>query len=101
MDIEFAVDGEALFVTLDAASVAEADVYLIKFHQWKVTEIDAGDNGGVVFREPNIVVDVVRLGALGRTGNRFVARTPETGMGCAVIVQEAGPGPILGARYCP
>lgn len=99
--IDFAEEGGNLSVTLDKHGTDRTDVFLVTFHEWKVTPVKGGDNAGLVFREPNIVTGVMRLGGLTYRAETFTVPAPEEGMGCAVIIHERDQGPILGARYCP
>jgi hypothetical protein len=99
--IDFAEEGGNLSVSLDKHGTERADVYLVTFHDWKVTPIKGGDNAGLVFREPNVVTGVMRLGGLDYKAQTFTVPAPAENMGCAIIIQERNDGPVLGARYCP
>ncbi|MEX0646026.1 MAG: DUF1223 domain-containing protein [Parvularculaceae bacterium] len=99
--IDFTVEGGNLSVTIDKQGPDRADVYFVSFHDWKETPVKGGDNAGLVFREPNIVAGMMRLGGLAYRAETFTVPAPEAGMGCAIIIQERDQGPILGGRYCP
>lgn len=77
------------------------EVMLVRFLKEAVTDIEGGDNDGLVFREANVVTDVATLGSLTRQSAKFKAVVPEDGAGCAVIVQEPGQGAVIAAQYCP
>ncbi|MGE0409894.1 MAG: DUF1223 domain-containing protein [Amphiplicatus sp.] len=90
--------GRNLSITI--TNSADAEAFLVRFHNFKETTIKAGDNAGLVFREPNVVAAMTRLGAVSDRAS-FSAPAPEADMGCAILVQKREQGEILGARYCP
>lgn len=105
------IDRERLHVelTLDGASRvrvqvtgnfdAGADVKLLRFDVNLPTAIAGGENRGREIVYVNVVRDMRTVAEWqGRTLDMTLDLMPG-GNGCAVIVQEAGPGPILGAAW--
>jgi len=77
------------------------EAVLVRFLKETVTDIEGGDNDGLVFREANVVTGVTPLGAISAQSASFNAAEPDDGAGCAVIVQEPGQGRVIAAEYCP
>jgi hypothetical protein len=101
IEIAFETEDDQLAVSIDKQSADTADVFLVFFYDHSDTEVKGGDNAGLVFREPNIVTGMMRLGAVSSGEATFSAAAPKQGMGCAVLVQASDQGPVLGAGYCP
>ena len=101
MSFAFEAKGDKLAVTIDKAGAEDADIVLVSFYKHSETEISGGDNAGSVFREPNIVTGVKRLGEISKGSATFDLDAPGEGSGCAVLVQSPDEGRILGASYCP
>lgn len=93
--------GDSIEVKVNPSGNDFRDVVLVKFKTWSSTPIGRGDNAGMVFDEPHVVVSAARLGVISHKAETFAFPAPAEGQGCAVLVQEAGQGRILGARYCP
>ncbi len=75
-----------------------ADVWFITFERNQSTEVARGENGGRRLTNYNIVRSVRRLGGWDGTAKRFTVALGEVNEdGCAVLVQAAGQGEILGA----
>ncbi len=83
---------------LDAAGPVEAlrVVYLKETE----TAIAGGENKGKILRNHNVVTVLERAGALAGVLSLELP-PPPPGHGCAVILQRAGQGPVLGAWTCP
>ena len=79
------------------------DVQLVRFLDRATVEITAGENAGRDITYRNIVTDWTVIDAWdGAAPFRYsVTPTPPDGTGLAVIVQEQGQGPILGAARYP
>lgn len=101
VDIAFETGDDEIKIAVDNGGAGEAEAFLVFFHDHSATEIRGGDNAGLVFREPNIVTGMKRLGAVAAGETTFTAAAPAQGMGCAVLVQARDQGPVLGAKYCP
>jgi hypothetical protein len=92
-------DGGMIRTRIDHVG-APYDALLVKFRPSVVTEVEGGDNAGVVFREANVVRAVATLAADREGPGEFSFEAPPNGIGCAVLVQERGHGRIVAARYC-
>ncbi|HLQ12803.1 MAG TPA: DUF1223 domain-containing protein [Steroidobacteraceae bacterium] len=99
--VRLALEGGALSVHLDAGSGLErGDVTLIPYLGRAVTVVRAGENAGRTLVESHVVLGQRSLGAwLGRGFDERVALSemPAAATHVAVLVQQAGPGAILGA----
>ena len=83
---------------LDAAGPVE--VLRVVYRREVSTAIAGGENKGKTLRNHNVVTVLERAGAL--AGALTVELLPPPpGHGCAVILQRAGQGPVLGAWTCP
>ena len=95
--------GGGLSVAVDGAAPNQARIWLVHFKQAETTEVSAGENKGKTLSSRHIVTD---LRAIGRWQGRATkvnlpSLTLSPNQGCAVIVQNAKPGPILGSAVCP
>ena len=113
--IEGAREGERLSVAVTASaaggiSVAvngtvagPAAIWLVRFERQRTTEIRAGENKGKSLVNHHTVEELRRIGDW--NGAAMTVDLPDfalpPGKGCAVLVQAAEPGPILGAALCP
>ncbi|MBT5570537.1 MAG: DUF1223 domain-containing protein [Alphaproteobacteria bacterium] len=82
-----------------------ADVWLVTFIRERTTEVVRGENHGKTLVSHNIVRRVQHVGAWnGSTAKFNLSKSDlklEPGQGCAILVQNDRPGPVLGAAYCP
>lgn len=99
--VAIATNEDGYTVKIEGEPPAPCEAYLVTFHRMAATDITGGDNAGLRFEEANVVADVTRLGAVSMATSTFSAPRPAEGMGCAVLVQESGQGPIIAASYCP
>ena len=99
--VRLALEGRALSVHLDQKSGAgRSEVTLIPYLAHAVTAVRAGENAGRTLLETHVVLGQRALGAWG--GQRFdervaLADLPPAATHVAVLVQQSGPGAILGA----
>jgi hypothetical protein len=95
------VQGDELKVSVDATSAAaESEVMLIGYAPTALTAIGRGENAGRSLREFNIVRSLATLGLWhGEAAEwRVSLKTlPADAARVAVLVQQSGPGPIIGA----
>ncbi len=85
----------------DAPFDGEADVLFVRFHPRVQSNVDAGENAGLVLSGFNVVKSFHRVG--GWSGDPVTIEIPKSnwyygssGDGCAVIVQASGQGAVLG-----
>ena len=90
-------------VRLAGNGAARGGVWLVRFRKTATTRVRAGENRGKTLVNHNIVTEMRRIGEWEGARRALVVPAPaaEAGAGCAVIVQAAGPGPVLGAALCP
>ena len=92
-------DGE-LQVDVDAGPDRSAEVTLLSFLREAVTAIGRGENTGRTLREFNIVRSCAVLGDWHGAAATFrvaISGLPRDAERVAVLVQQKGPGPIIGA----
>jgi hypothetical protein len=80
-----------------------ADIWLVTFIHEQTTQVVRGENYGKILTSHNIVRMVRHIGEWDWSAKTFdVADLGlEAGQGCAILVQDERPGPVLGASYCP
>lgn len=82
-----------------------ADVWLVIFIRENTTQVVRGENHGKTLTSHNIVRKVRHVGAWDGKAATFALSQDEleleSGLGCAILVQDERPGPVLGASYCP
>lgn len=90
------------------ASISEgaegaADIVLVRFLDRAETTVKKGENHGKVLVSRHIVREVRSIGAWRgpQTAVDLPLDATGAGMGCAVLVQAANHGPVLGAALCP
>jgi hypothetical protein len=88
-------------VTIPASDfTGKADVWLMPYDDEHTTEIRAGENAGRTLSYYNVVRDVTSIGTYDGRAETLtlpMAEGEDAGDGCAVLVQVAGLGPIIGA----
>ncbi len=101
LPIAIAVNAGKYRVTAPAMEIDRAQpasLWLVTYSRRNETEVSEGENAGSVLVEYNIVRELRRLG--GWTGNAIDMQldldAADKNMGCAVILQVDGNGPILG-----
>lgn len=93
-----------LRVRLAGTGAARGGVWLVRFRKAATTRVRGGENRGKTLVNHNVVTGMRRIGEWQGARRALVVPAPaggEAGAGCAVIVQAAGPGPVLGAALCP
>ena len=101
LPIAIAENGGKLRVTAPAMEIDQArpaSLWLVTYSRRNETEVSKGENAGSILVEYNIVREMRRLA--GWNGNaidlELDVSTADKNMGCAVILQVDGNGPILG-----
>jgi hypothetical protein len=77
------------------AGEGEGTVWLVRFDPEHVTRVERGENGGRTLRNVNVARAMTKLGTW--RGAPLELSAEAAPGGCAVIVQEEGPGHVLGA----
>jgi hypothetical protein len=99
--VRIAVRDGVLQVEVDAGPGRSAgEVTLLSFMREAVTAIGRGENTGRTLREFNIVRSCAPLGDWHGAAASFrvpLSQLPRDAEGVAVLVQQKGPGPIIGA----
>lgn len=92
-----------LTISLDGSIGQAAAVWLVRFRNEQVTRPTGGENQGKQLVNHNIVREMRQVGEWRgqKTVIDVAGYRPEPGYGCAVLVQSARPGPIIGAARCP
>lgn len=100
-----AQDGGGVTISAQARSVLDyaADVQIVRYLEEATVEIMAGENAGREITYRNIVTDWIVLDAWDGAApfSYTVSEALPEGTGMAVLVQEQGLGPILGAARYP
>jgi hypothetical protein len=98
--------GDAISVEVDAAAfTGSADLWFVRYDAVQETAVDSGENAGKRLRNYNVVRELRRLGEW--HGEALSVDLPAVedamapGGGCAVILQAAEMGTILGAAELP
>lgn len=99
------IDDGGINITLPSLHKGGADIWLVTFIRENTTQVVRGENHGKTLTSHNIVRTVRHVGAWdGKTATFQVSKEElalEGGQGCAILVQDERPGPVLGAAYCP
>ena len=85
-----------------AASRRPVAVWLAQYRERETTRVRGGENHGKTLTNSHVVTRLERIGEW--SGGEATLSAPVTlapGDGCAVIVQGADQGPIVGAAACP
>ena len=92
-----------LTVAVNGPVSTPAEVWLVRFDLRQLTEVRSGENKGKTLVSRNVVREVSRLGPWVGRPARFSLPRLRLGdnEGCAVLVQSASLGPLLGAGRCP
>jgi hypothetical protein len=95
--------GGGLQTAVEGPTSTRGEIFLIRFLDRVTTEVKKGENHGKTLVSRHVVRDVRKLGDWRGTPLRIDLPAGAEGgpdMGCAVIVQTADQGPILGAALC-
>ena len=101
--VRITVHGDELLVSVDAATgMPAAEVTLLGYLPEALTAIGRGENSGRALREYNIVRSSATLGVWRGAAAEWrmpLAALPADARGVAVLVQQPGPGAIVGAAH--
>ena len=91
--------GEITVTLPDSSPVLEAVVWVAAFDKEHVTAVTRGENKGTTMRNYNVVRKLMRVATWDGQALNIPVTLPkmEAGSGCAVIVQSATTGRIIGA----
>ena len=101
--VTFAQAGTAIAIRVGAGEPPkdEATLWLVRYNRATTVEIERGENAGNTFTYANVVRELTPIGMW--NGDPLEMKLPKASLsapgydGCAVILQEDGPGPVLGA----
>lgn len=102
LPVEIRQEGDQVIVALPAApaSVA-ATVWLVRYDRDNAVEIKTGENSGKKMSIPNVVRDATSIGTWRGEALEIALAVPYLMHGdreaCAILIQTAGTGPIIGA----
>ncbi len=92
-----------LTIRLAGDAAGPATVWLLRFLRAQTTRVAAGENKDKTLTNHHVVTAIERIGAWRGEASEVVLPefrlAPEEG--CAVVIQDDRPGPILGAAACP
>ncbi len=103
LNVELALSGnrEIIIRLPDGETQREADVYFVRWDTGHDTTVTRGENRGRELHNANVVRNLLNIGTWrGKPLEIAVKLADLDGVGndgCAVIVQERGPGAVLGA----
>ena len=87
-----------LNLSLTGVDLKKMDIWEVRFISHAITPVGAGENGGRTLESVNNVTSIKQLGDMVRKDGSFTLTPPQApDDGLAVIVQEPGPGRILGS----
>ncbi len=100
--VEIRQEGDHIIVALsDAPASVAATVWLVRYDRDNAVEIEAGENAGRKMSIPNVVRDVTSIGTWRGEALEIALAVPDLRDGdpeaCAILIQTAGTGPIIGA----
>ncbi len=96
-------DDNTLDIRIDNPSDQDAQIFLVSYLKKTLTNITSGENHDKIMENHNVVTEMRLLGSLQEVGDKpiSVAYVAGDNRGCAVLVQPARQGAILGAARCP
>lgn len=96
-------DDATLLVNISGDVDEDAGVYLVNFLKETQTTITSGENHDKIMDNHNVVTDMKVIARLSETGGEplQVAYSGGENRGCAILVQKAQYGAMLGAARCP
>ena len=96
-------NGLAISLQSSAAKAVGANVWLVRYRREATTDITGGENRHLTLTNHHIVTDMQSLGEMTELGMRElnVAYVSDPDFDCAVLVQSAELGRVLGAAHCP
>lgn len=105
MPVSISIDKHdaALNITVKSYTTPDANLFLVSFLKKTETAITSGENHDKVMVNHNVVVGMQPIASLADANGQSVKVAYEGGenRGCAVLIQSASLGPILGAARCP
>lgn len=96
-------DDSTLLVNVSGDIDRDAEVYLVNYLKETQTNITSGENHDKIMENHNVVTDMKSIAKLADTGAGplQVAYSGGENRGCAILIQPARQGAILGAARCP
>jgi len=100
LKVEASVDGGKVKVSIPAADGGKkASVWLFEIDREHTTQVARGENGGRTLVNANVVRSLKKIGEWDGDAVELTADLDEAGDrdACAIVIQEAATGPVLGA----
>ena len=104
LSVKFADSAPGILdIQVEGSEKSTASIWVVYFHPSVETRVRSGENKGKTLTSHNIVTQVEQVGEWRGEPLTLTVQRPKDRRddGCAVIVQNKRPGPILGASYCP
>lgn len=103
VSINIAKDDASLKISVESDTTPDANLFLVSFLKETETSITSGENHDKIMVNHNVVVSMQPIASLADANGQSVKVAYEGGenRGCAVLIQSASQGPILGAARCP
>ncbi|MDH3637679.1 MAG: DUF1223 domain-containing protein [Gammaproteobacteria bacterium] len=102
LNVHVARTDTGMLVTITGSEDGEAGIWLVRFDREHKTSVNAGENQGKTLLSKNVVRELRQVGEWrGMEVSISVEVMLNPDQGCAVLVQSAAPGPVLGAGRCP
>ncbi len=93
---------QGMRITVAGPQAADAGIWLARFDRKHETSVTAGENKGKTLVSSNVVRELHKIGDWrGQRVSLPVDITLGSNQSCAVLVQSANLGPILGVARCP
>ncbi|MEM7255948.1 MAG: DUF1223 domain-containing protein, partial [Pseudomonadota bacterium] len=103
LKLDTSVEQNVVSVDISGRSSARAQVWLAVFDKLQTTDVLRGENHGKTMRNHHVVRQLKSIADWRDGGGSVSVDVPElanTNVGCAIFVQDAKNGQILGAEYC-
>jgi hypothetical protein len=96
--VKLSASADGMVLDLKAADVGAVNVYSVFYDRVHETDVRRGENSGRKLRHANVVRDMTRIATWqGKPTSIPVPASPKGGEVCAVILQSASTGQIIGA----
>jgi len=103
LNVHVGTDDRGLQITILGDKAHDARVFLVTYLEKTETNVTGGENHDKLMKNYNVVLDMRPIATLSETDQQplSVSYAAAENKDCAVLVQLAGQGPIIGAARCP